>query len=316
MIVSITHEHDLDGLGSQAVILRSLKMHDKNEDIKLIFAHYNNFVEKVKYTLSSDNLPSQLIISDIGFNEEFNQLFPIFENVKNKDCKIFWFDHHLVGQEVKRNLKNLIHIYINDKNKCATEVVKDYYLPNDHIAFKLAEFARDTDFRIDKSKLASNLQLIIGFNRGEENNDNKIKIVELLSRGEFEHPWLKDQLKILQKWFKKESKFAIKHARILRVNNFGDIVISHAKLGGGKITLLLNDEFPNRKAYFGIDTRYNEIIIHSDHVKCRDFAREFKGGGHKFRAGFKYPKIFKGNDILNEEFIQDIEKALIKYLKY
>jgi len=315
MIISITHEHDLDGIGSQAILLRYHKIIKKTDDIKLEFAHYLDFVQKIEKILNSDNLPSQLIISDIGFNKDFNELFPIFEKVKGKKCKIFWFDHHLVGAEITENLKKLVHLYINDTNKCATEIIKDYYLPNDPIAIKIAEFARDTDFRTEKYKLAAELQLIIGYNRGEENYKNKTKIVELLSQGKFQNSWFKDQLKILKNWYNEEVEYAANHTTAINIENFGDVIISYAKLGGGKITLLLREKFPEAKAFIGIDIRYNEIIIHSDFINCRDFSREFKGGGHIVRAGFKYPNIFIRENVLNNEFIQDIERTIIKYQK-
>ena len=78
---------------------------------------------------------------------------------------------------------------------------------------------------------------------------------------------------------------------------------------------ILQKEFSESQAYIGIDLRYNEIIIHSDFVQCREFARFFGGGGHEDRAGFKHPQTLSNNKNLSEKFIQDITKALLKFKK-
>ncbi|MBA7573987.1 hypothetical protein ES708_15788 [subsurface metagenome] len=314
MIVSITHEHDLDGLGSQAIIQRYFNLNQEihPDEIRCFYAHYIDFVEKISIILDSEALPSQLIISDIGFNEDFVGLFSVFKNAKKQGCKISWFDHHIVDDLIKEKLRNLVHIYSNDTKKCAAEIIKDYYLPDDPIASKIAEFARDTDFRTNIYKLASDLQLIIGFNRGDQKAQNKRRIVELLSQGDFENSWFSSQLKILKKWHEDESTVALNNAKFIPMKSFGKIVISWAKIGGGRIANLLKERFPDAKARIGIDTRHNEIIIHSDFINCRDFARTFKGGGHKVRAGFKYPQIFEKDNMLNESFIDDIKESFLK----
>ena len=315
MIVSITHEHDLDGIGSQAIIKRYLDVSSEIQKTEIIykFATYVDFVEKIQAILDIDKIPSQLIISDIGFNDSFEVLFSYFETAKKRGCKILWFDHHIVDDLIKDRLKNLIHTYINDPERCAAEVVRDYYLPNDFISDSIAKFARDTDFRTELFEIASNFQSIISFNRGAHNDRNKHRVVELLSQGDFENKWFSSQLESLKKWLAEESSFALGHAIILSLEPFGDVVISWAKLGGGKITKLIKQKFPHAKAFIGIDSRYNEIIIHSDFLNCREFAKEFEGGGHKERAGFKYQHIFDNTNVLTQSFIGNIKKIVSKF---
>ncbi|MFX1556958.1 MAG: DHH family phosphoesterase [Promethearchaeota archaeon] len=315
MIISVTHEHDLDGLGSQAILYRYFKQSDKNCEIKLLYAHYLNFIEIIRNISNSELSPDKLIISDIGFNENFKQIFPIFENLTNQGCEVLWFDHHLVEEETKIKIKSWIKTYLNDPDKCAAEVVKDFYLPKDSVAVKIAKFARDTDFKTNKYKLATDFQLIIGFNKGDKNYKEKVKIVELLANGDFQNIWFEDQLNKLKSWYEKEAKFAIEHVKFVEVKNFGEIAISYANMGGGKITILLSEKYPWKRAYIGIDNRFNEIIIHSEYINCRDFAKEFEGGGHRFRAGFKYPNIFIKKSVLNPKFIDDIKSKLVKHRK-
>jgi len=315
MIVSLTHEHDLDGLGSQAIIRRyfNLSSENRNNEIIYYFADYTDFVEKINAILSTESIPSQLIITDMGFNDLFNEVFSKFRKAAEKGCQICWFDHHIVDESIKEEIRSLVQLYINNPEQCAAEIVKDYYLKNDQIASKIAEFARDTDFRTNRYELASNIQSIISYNRGSQKDQNKHKIVDLLSQGDFHNPWFGEQLRSLKKWLEDESSFSLDHAMVFPVELFGDVVISWARIGGGKITRVLREKYSDAKAFIGIDIRNYDIIIHSDFINCREFAREFEGGGHIERAGFKFSHIFEKANVLNQSFIDEILKKIRKF---
>lgn len=315
MIISITHEIDLDGLGSQAIIKRYFTYfkNTKSDDILCYYAHYINFKEVVQEVLSKITPEGLLIISDIGFNEDFMELFPLFEKCKEKNCRIYWFDHHIVDKEIQRVLKNTLEEYINDPIRCTAEIIKDYYLPHDSIAIKIASFSRDTDFKTKKYAIASKIQSIISFNRGNELKKNKEKIVSLMADGIFENEWYEKQLIKIRVWEEEQTQFAINHAKLIKIEEFGKFIISFAKLSGGKVVSILKDYYPKAKFFIGIDIRYNEITIHSDYVDCRELARNFKGGGHKNRAGFKYEKIFTKNYEYNQEFIRNIKKSINQF---
>jgi oligoribonuclease NrnB/cAMP/cGMP phosphodiesterase (DHH superfamily) len=314
MIVSITHEHDLDGLGSQAILNRYFSKSNRKESIVDYYANYLDFVGKVTDILKTDSLPSQLIITDIGYNEDFNTLFSSFENARNRGCTIRWFDHHLVRKEIKENLNNKIALYVNDASKCAAEIVKDYYLPDDPVAIKIAEYARDVDFNSNNFQVANELQLIIAYNVGKGKEENKNKIVKLLSEGKFEDKWFKSQLNSLQDWISAESQFALDNVKVVNIRSFGKLAIAFAAMGGGRITRLLFNHFPDIKAAIGIDKRYEEIIIHSEYLNCRNFANKFGGGGHKGRAGFKYNLLFTKENVLNTKFLKEMKKNIPKYI--
>ncbi|NVM38580.1 MAG: hypothetical protein HWN81_23525, partial [Candidatus Lokiarchaeota archaeon] len=177
MIVSVTHELDLDGLGSQAIIQRYFNhfLKKNKSKLNLHYAHYTNFIDKIREILDFKFLPEQLIISDIGFNDDFKKLFPLFKRFKEKLGKILWFDHHLIDINFKNELKKILELFINDPNRCSAEIVKDYYLPEDLIAKKIAKFSRAIDFDTKNYQIASNLQSIIAYNRGSELNEVKKK---------------------------------------------------------------------------------------------------------------------------------------------
>jgi oligoribonuclease NrnB/cAMP/cGMP phosphodiesterase (DHH superfamily) len=314
MIVSLTHEHDLDGLGSQAIIKRYFDLNNKHDskNLILLYAQYIDFSDKIKSILNSDKLPKELIISDIGFNEGFMEIFPLMKKAFTLECRISWFDHHIVDPIVKEKIRLMTSIYVNDEKKCAAEIVQNHFLPDDDIAIRIAELARDSDFKPIKIKLANNLQSIIGFNRGEEKLQERRHMVDLLSKGKFTHKWFDSQLKNIQDWIEEQSNLALNTATKYQLDEKKEFIISFSGIGGGKINDILREKYPQLFAYIGIDIRYGEIIIHSDHINCRDFAMSFGGGGHEERAGFKYPNIFSSQGVLNQEFIKDVKKSIRK----
>ncbi|MBY9004199.1 MAG: hypothetical protein KGD73_09535 [Candidatus Lokiarchaeota archaeon] len=313
MIVSLTHEHDLDGLGSQAIIKRyfDLKDKDKASSLTLLYAQYIDFSDKIKFILNSDELPNELIISDIGFNESFLEIFPLIKKAFACGCRISWFDHHIVNPDVKEQIKSMTTLYVNNEKKCATEIIQNHFLPSDNIAIRIAELAHDSDFKPIKIKLAKNLQSIIGFNRGEEKLQERRYIVDLLSKGKFTHQWFDSQLKNIKDWIDEQSNLALETAKKYQLDKKKEFVISYSKIGGGKINDILREKYPDLFAYIGIDIRYGEIIIHSDNINCRNFALTFGGGGHEERAGFKYRQIFSQDGIFDIQFIQDMKQELI-----
>lgn len=315
MIVSITHELDLDGLGSQAIIKRYFNktLKNNNSEIILHYAHYSNFIEKIKEILGAKTLPDQLIISDIGFNDDFKKLFSLFKQYKEKSHKILWFDHHLIDKDNVEELKKILDLYLNDPKRCSAEITQDYYLPDDSIANKIAKYSRDIDFHTKKYSIASNLQSIIAYNRGYESDEVKKKIVDLMSNGIFENDWYNEQLINIKKWENAQSNFALDHIKLIEIEEFGTIAITFAEIGGGKLTSVLEENYPAAKVFIGIDVRYNEITLHSNYINCRELARYFKGGGHKNRAGFKYETIFIKENEINQIFIRALKEKILKY---
>lgn len=311
-VASLTHEVDLDGLGSQAIIRRyfQTKRDVHSENIKLFYAHYTNFKKRVKKILDTFK-PDFFIITDIGFNEDFTEIFPFFKDSIKNGCKLYWFDHHLVDKEYAKELMELIELYYNDFQKCSAEIVKDFYLPNDNIAKKIAAFAHDTDFGKNEFNKASQIQSIISFNRGKKGNIHKKKIVDLLSKGDFENPWFSYQLKKLKKWEKEELCTARINKRVIEIENFGNAVLSYANIGAGKIAKFLKKNYPEQKAYLGIDSRYSELVLYSNYINCREIAKKFSGGGHKDRAGFKYENIIE-NSSIQKNFLESLKSEIIK----
>lgn len=311
MIILINHALDLDGLGSQAILKRYFEK--KDEELKLFYAIYPNFIEIIRQAINLK--PNKIIIADIGFNESFKEIFSIFKKAVNKGIQISWFDHHLVDSKIQEQLKRILFIYLNDPKRCASQIVFDYFIPNDPIAKEIAEYAYDADFNEKKFPISQNLQMIIAHNR--ENSKILEKIVDLLSKGKFNDNFIKNEIKKAHKW-KDEQIIKIEdNYKTYSIENGKNLAISFAKFSASRISRTLEAKYPNNYLFIGFDERTNEVVIRSKHFNCRDIAISYGGGGHIGRAGFSSNIISTKNEetnkdqlTINEEFIRDFIQKL------
>jgi oligoribonuclease NrnB/cAMP/cGMP phosphodiesterase (DHH superfamily) len=187
MIVLLNHQSDLDGIGSQAILKRYFD--SQGAQLELMYALYPTFIERIQEVMALN--PEEIVIADIGFNDSFNQVFPIFEAVIKKGIKISWFDHHQVDEETQNRLKKTINLYKNDTTSCAAKIVYEHYLPKDSIAQEIAKFAYDADYNENKFPIAQELQIVIANNRNDLNKLKKIS--DLLSKGLFEDKFIQGE---------------------------------------------------------------------------------------------------------------------------
>lgn len=311
MIILINHALDLDGLGSQAILKRYFEK--KDEELKLFYAIYPNFIEIIRQAINLK--PNKIIIADIGFNESFKEIFSIFKKAVNKGIQISWFDHHLVDSRIQEQLKQILFIYLNDPKRCASQIIFDYFIPNDPIAKEIAEYAYDADFNEKKFPISQNLQMIIAHNR--ENSKICEKIVDLLSKGKFNDNFIKNETKKAQKWKDEQIIKIEENYKTYSIGNGKNLAISFAKFSASRISRTLEAKYPNNYLFIGFDERTNEVVIRSKHYNCRDIAISYGGGGHIGRAGFSSNIILIKNEetnkdvlTINEEFIRDFIQKL------
>ncbi len=311
MIILINHALDLDGLGSQAIFKKYFNNID--EKVKLFYAIYSDFINKVQKAISLS--PKQIFIADIGFNDSFRKLFPLFDIGVNKGIEIFWFDHHLVESKIQKQLKKRLKVYMNDPKSCSSKIVCNYFLPKDKIAQKIAEYAYDADFNEKKFPIAQNLQLVIAYNRG---NQKKLEnIVDLLSKGRFKDEFINNEIINAQKWITKQILKIEENYKSYPIEKGKNFIFSFAKFSASKISRILEEKYPNNYFYMGFNERTNEVVIRSNNYNCRDIAKNYGGGGHSERAGFSSDKILIRNEevneyqlFFNEKFIKDFIKRL------
>ncbi|MHA1298028.1 MAG: DHH family phosphoesterase [Candidatus Helarchaeota archaeon] len=236
-LISLTHIEDLDGIGSQAILLR------KFPKLSCFQSLYSQFIENIKniYKLS----PKKLFITDIGFNKTFKNIFAILGKMD-----VCWIDHHLISESDNIELKKFVPHFIHSNDETVTaELTQQLFLPNDEIAKKIAKLAHYGDNSI-KNEETDHLQAIIELN---QNNKKNIQIIlELLSKGEFENKWFKEQYDIYSKKALIEFKLLENRIIELKIKNKKIIISFSSFFTTGKQTKYLMNNF-DADIIFGVN---------------------------------------------------------------
>ncbi len=99
-----------------------------------------------------------LILSDIGYNKTFKTLF---SDLKQWDIPIAYFDHHTHDMETQEFFSKYCRVYIVDKNRCATQIVHEFFLPEDNISLFISNLGADTDFNGFQMEYSQEIMAII-----------------------------------------------------------------------------------------------------------------------------------------------------------
>lgn len=174
-IIHIVGHTDVDGLASHTILDKYYKAAGK--EVKHYFVNYQNAKETISKLEFNEG--DYMVLADLGYSEE------TFGSLLNKFEKYFsWYDHHDWAADALADISKLADELIVNKDLCASEIVKNKFLPEDTVANKLAELARAHDFGGKDSKketydLACKLQDVI------TSGYDKMMVMESLSEGCF-----------------------------------------------------------------------------------------------------------------------------------
>jgi oligoribonuclease NrnB/cAMP/cGMP phosphodiesterase (DHH superfamily) len=259
-----------------------------------------------------------IIVTDLGFNESLKTIFPILSSMK---IDIAYFDHHEHETEVKNFFRENYKTYINDKEKCASQIVKDFFLPDDPVAKFIAELAVDTDYNIYKFPRSEGFMSYISrfiF------NPQKIGLLrDLFANGEFSDEKITSIIDSIEKWEKKQEQNLI-NCLIIRDFLFSDkkslLIMGISELKPGRAVRIIKKNFALifKIKNLSEDINIPHIVlclnktnqksnIRSNFYRIYEVAQHFGGGGHADRAGFVFPERFINgleNDVKTTEMIK------------
>ncbi|MFX0141262.1 MAG: hypothetical protein ACFFDN_46915 [Candidatus Hodarchaeota archaeon] len=294
-LISLTHIEDVDGIGAQAILLR------KFPDIicfQTFYSEFNDFIRKIL-----DLNPDILYITDIGFNESYREVYEILGKMKN----VCWIDHHLISELDKAELKKYVTNFIHSKDKTvAAELTQQIFLPDDEISKKIAKLGHYRDNTIENFE-SDRLQAIIEIN--QNNRENIQKIVELLSKGDFQNKWIQGQYDNYLKEEEIEYKKLEDRAKEFLIDKVKVVISFSPFFATGKQTRFLLKKF-KADIVFGVNPRFQLVSIKSHNINAKKIAEEFGGGGHFDRSGFSYSNPLDENDKLSSKFVEKILKAV------
>ncbi|GAB4313161.1 MAG: hypothetical protein Kow0069_14180 [Promethearchaeota archaeon] len=205
LLASITHAEDLDGLASQALLLRWADRVGRYSEVALWRENYLMFPGSFREAarLSADKAATgrvvDLVVTDLGFNPDVGQaVLEAAELLKGvAGVRLVYYDHHASTRAKEAWLRRRgFWCRLGADDQCATRLVADHLLPRDAHARELADVASEADERLeggarpDVRALNRTIGLLAG--RGDERARRLLgKIVDAMREpGYLELDWL------------------------------------------------------------------------------------------------------------------------------
>ncbi len=312
---AISHDKDVDGLSSAAIVWRYAK--SKGLEFSVTLTDYGAFEAVFSSVATRRN--TLIVISDLGVDDTTLPLvLPGLTRAVSQGCRVVWLDHHQWSEKAVKTILSLQNkpILRVNHDHCAAEIVHKVLMPRDPICERLAEIAHDTDFNLREIPIANALTdavSVIRFGAIDRKEDTSDALYPLLSQlAEFgingvwnetiqkfndqllqqrvEH-YRKDKTKKMRKALAGHCDNII-HDRLVRVVEIPSGVTS-TDMG----TFSSN---PENLEFDGKSLQIADLLLMlsqggmlgfrrgHETVLCNMAAKLFNGGGHPFAAGGEY----------------------------
>lgn len=284
-ICIVSHEEDIDGIGSAAIAIRATK----SRCVYLVGYFEDKWLSLGRRLRAMCGKRSSLsiVISDLNPSMKIVEILDkSLDGCDNK--KITWIDHHVWREDVLSKIRNLgyIEIYI-DRSRTASENTSSFFgLDGDPVVKPIKNLSRDTDYGFFKHPLSEPLTDVIRYTLYSENtSEYLLKLALKFSRGvvwdyDLEARWVKAREKKLE---------AIENARKNSV---------YTSLKGYRVFISIADPMLSSRIILretgaeGYDIAFvaytNGSITISrgrNDINCAEIASRLGGGGHPHIAG-------------------------------
>jgi len=312
---SISHDKDVDGLNSAAIVWRYAK--SKGLDFSVNLTDYGSFEPVFSSVASRRN--TLIVVSDLGMDDNtLDTVVTSLTRAMSQGCKIVWIDHHQWSEKAIKAILALPNKPILRINHdfCAAEIVHKVLMPRDEISEELARIAHDTDFNlreIEGAMALTDAVSVIRFgaiDRREDVSDALYPVLSKLAESGLKGVWdestkkfkdtilnkrvdhyRKDKAKKMRKAIAGHCDNVI-HDRLVRVVEIPSGVTStdlgtfaakpeNLEIEGKTIPVADLLFMLSQGGMLGI-RRGHETVL------CNMVAKQFNGGGHPFAAGGEY----------------------------
>jgi oligoribonuclease NrnB/cAMP/cGMP phosphodiesterase (DHH superfamily) len=314
-LLSISHDKDVDGLNSAAIVWRYAKA--KGLDFRTILTDYGSF-EQVFATISKQR-DTLIIITDLGMDDTIIDVVQTgLTRAISQGCRIVWLDHHQWSDRAIKMLLSLGNKPVLKVNHefCAAEITHKVLMPRDEVSTELARIAHDTDFNLREIEAATALTdavSVIRFgaiDKKEEVTDSLLPVLEKLAESGMSGVWDSDTHKfkdtLLQKRIDHYRKEKSKKMRKALAGHHDQVI--HGKLvriveiPSGLTSTDMGTFASNQEVLASIDPELKvaDLLLSlsqggmlgfrrgRDGVLCNAAAKLFNGGGHPYAAGGEY----------------------------
>ncbi|MHA2378924.1 MAG: DHH family phosphoesterase [Candidatus Thorarchaeota archaeon] len=155
-VLSISHDKDVDGMNSAAIVWRYAK--SKGLEFSVMLTDYGSF-EPV-FSKVAKRRDTLVIITDLSVDDSLLDLISdSLSRATSQGCRIVWLDHHHWNDRAVGEIQSLPNSPVLKVNHeyCASEIAHKVLMPRDEISGELARIAHDTDFNLREIDAAVSL---------------------------------------------------------------------------------------------------------------------------------------------------------------
>ncbi len=297
-LFSLTHQSDIDGVGSAALIKMNYGLPSKN----MFFTDYS--VENVTKSATAIKKAAKegavLIIADFGLNKLIeDQMSGLIDNIKKKKGSVYWFDHHPWSEEHIRRIASKCDAAIVNENAkfCATEIVRNELMLNSKFCKRFAEIVHHCDFNLmPKEKQKRDLFIAYGMcitsynqiKNYQKRCDKLRHAAGVIAAGKFSDKMMERDAAKFDKMNKERISDMIKNKLfILDTVAVGFQKRVQATVAGSEI---IKKSGKDISIYVNLDNMQGHI--RTVKANCTPLAVYLGGGGHPHASGFPVDKRY------------------------
>jgi uncharacterized protein len=315
-ILSLTHEQDVDGLFSSAILKNAFP------DTLVFLTNYGHknmqrAATIIKFNVSRSRKNGTIVITDLGVDdtEDIKPIEDAAVDARNYGWDFVWLDHHVWSEEIKNRAQSFASLILSkDEMKCTAELVYETFAKNRRTCEKIARFAHIVDFRLSEVHKLPPLPELISYYRSLTNPYPKLQsIVNKASKGvfwdddlqeDFEHLYLPIRESVIST--------AMKSLTICDIYNHKVAITESPRIISKSILsekIFLEKPEVSLVILFAPDGKVSIRRKPGSDIKCDVIGRRLDGGGHSYAAA----GIIKNN---NESLkIGQVSQAIQAILK-
>jgi uncharacterized protein len=290
-ILSLTHEQDVDGLFSGAILKNAFP------DTLVFLTNYGQknmerAANIIKFNVARSSKNGTIVITDLGI-DDVEDIKPIEDaaiDARNYGWDFVWLDHHVWSEEIKRRAQSFASLILSkDEMKCTAELVYERFAKNRRTCEKIAKFAHNVDFRLPAVHKLPPLPELISYYRSLINPYPKLQsIVNKASKGVFWDEELQEDFEY-QYLPVRESAIssAMESLTIYNIYNHKVAITESPRIISKSILsekIFLEKPEVSLVILFAPDGKVSIRRKPGSDIKCDVIGRRLDGGGHNYAA--------------------------------
>jgi uncharacterized protein len=315
-VITFSHESDLDGLFSAAIILI------RYPQAKIVFLNYGDesfmkmrgFIESATRSSKERGI---IFVSDLGLNSDTSLIDTCrktFSLAKENNWNIVWIDHHPWPEVAIEGIEPFVDLVLDSTGtKCAAELIYEKFLSGNLLAEKLASLAHTMDYFTNDQYLTPTSELIRYYHNFPDRYHRLINLAKKSSQGIL---WDIEMQTDYSEYVQLRDEAKERVLSTMRIREIHKIRVAFVQTSPFIQNSLFSEEVFKKTGvdlamFYSTDGRVS-IRRNNNKISCNDIAANLpEGGGHVFAAG----ATFRSNPGDIESIISELEGAVLKTLE-